>query len=358
MFYFFDDNISYSEESQNCIIFEEDQNNEIIYNFKTPVDLKENVFIQENQNQDNSSSLNNSYIALSLDKHDTNSETLKKSNNSSKGINQKDESNYNYMSLGEIREILQKYNFTELYNNIIGNENIKDAEYKLCNKKRKRDKDSFIFFKKEEPDKIKRGRKIESNNKKYNREEHSKYSEDNIIKKIKAKILLYPLMFLNNILAKNNTHKKKLYKLDYKYINQLKKEEDMKILKMRLKELYSLDISSKYNKEKDYNKNYIKSIEKNIKDYPTIMFAFNLRLEDWMELFFYKKNINEILAKDEEINNADEETIQIIQNSLIGVEDLLNTILKKEKNDKKYFSIFTLFLYNYKRWFYIKNARN
>ena len=165
-------------------------------------------------------------------------------------------------------------------------------------------------------------------------------------------------MFLNNILAKNNTHKKKLYKLDYKYINQLKKEEDMKIIKMRLKELYSLDISSKYNKEKDYNKNYIKSIEKNIKDYPTIMFAFNLRLEDWMELFFYKKNINEILAKDEEIYNADEETIQIIQNSLIGVEDLLNTILKKEKNDKQYFSIFTLFLYNYKRWFYIKNARN
>ena len=72
-----------------------------------------------------------------------------------------------------------------------------------------------------------------------------------------------------------------------------------------------------------------------------------------MELFSYKKNINEILKKYEEIHNVNDETIK---NNLIGVEELLKKIL--EKNDKHYFSIFTLFLYNYKRWFYIKNGRN
>ena len=46
-----------------------------------------------------------------------------------------------------------------------------------------------------------------------------------------------------------------------------------------------------------------------------------------MELFFIK-NLNKKLAKDEEIHNINEETIQ---NSLIGVEELLSTILKKEK---------------------------
>ena len=49
-------------------------------------------------------------------------------------------------------------------------------------------------------------------------------------------------MFLNSLLEKTNIYKERLYKLDYKYINQLKKEEDMNFLKMSLKELYSLDI--------------------------------------------------------------------------------------------------------------------
>ena len=44
-------------------------------------------------------------------------------------------------------------------------------------------------------------------------------------------------------------------------------------------------------------------------------------------------------------HNINEEAI--ISN-LIGVEELLKTILKSEKNDKHYFSIFILFLYNYK----------
>ena len=225
---------------------------------------------------------------------------------------------------------------------------------------RKRENISSVTFPKEKEeaakDKIKRGRKLKPDNKEHYRKEHNKNSEDNIIKKIKAKILLYPLMFLNSLLEKTNIYKERLYKLDYKYINQLKKEEDMNFLKMSLKELYSLDISPKYKKSKeskDYNKQNIESIIKKVKDYPTIMLAFNLSFGDWMELFSYKRNINDIIKKYEGIHNVNEE---IIEKSLIGANHLLNKILKN--NDERYFSIFTLFLYNYKRWFYIKNRRN
>ena len=48
--------------------------------------------------------------------------------------------------------------------------------------------------------------------------------------------------------------------------------------------------------------------------------------------------------------------IEKIEKSLLGVEDLLKKI--SEDNDEDYFSIFTFFLYNYERWFYIKKSRN
>ena len=82
------------------------------------------------------------------------------------------------------------------------------------------------------------------------------------------------------------------------------------------------------------------------------MFAFNLNLEDWMELFTYKKNINDIIEKYKGIDNVNRE---IIENNIIGVEELLTKI--DDNNDKNYFSIYTFLLYNYKRWFIIKKER-
>ena len=105
----------------------------------------------------------------------------------------------------------------------------------------------------------------------------------------------------------------------------------MNLLKMSLKELYSLDISPNFiNLKKDvYNKNNnIKSIinENNeIIDDPTIMFAFDLSFGDWMDLFCYKKDIDEIIKKYQKYEgNVNKETIK---NNLIDVEELLNKIL-------------------------------
>ena len=78
---------------------------------------------------------------------------------------------------------------------------------------------------------------------------HDKMSPDNIIKKVKSSIFNFICVFLNNIINLDesyNLYKIQLLKLDYKYINKLKKEQDIELLNMRLKDLLSKDISPKY----------------------------------------------------------------------------------------------------------------
>ena len=213
----------------------------------------------------------------------------------------------------------------------------------------------FILFKKEDEEKKKRGRKIETEN--IYRKEYNKYSENNIIIKIKSKLLLYALKFINNILQNNSNRifPYKLYKLNYQYTQRLKKKEDLNILRMSLKVIFSLDVSSKFIKKSNtFNKKTINKIikHKELKNYQTIMLVFNLSFREWINLFTHKKTVNE------RINNNDEgyqNIINEIEKNIIYVENLLKDI--SEENDEEYFSLFTLLLYNYEKWFLIKKER-
>ena len=196
----------------------------------------------------------------------------------------------------------------------------------------------------------KRGRKT---NKTKNVSIHDKMVPDNIIKKIKAKIFEYPIVFLNNILN-NNKEEDKLFKLDYKFINKLNREQDLKYLDMSLKELYSKEISPKYIKEKrqeDSNKIYISKILNNQKD-NTILFVFNMTFRDWLDLFTLKKSIHDIITKYDYL--AKDIDCERIQKSLYGVDNLLKNIME---DDEEYLSMFIFLLYNYERWFYKKSGR-
>ena len=275
------------------------------------------------------------------------------------------EYNYKCFTFKEIKDCFNNEKFKGIFEKFTKNKFIEEAEYKLCNRKKKRineyENKKFLLSNnniKGAEEKVKRGRKIkEENNNKY-KGEHNKYSEDNIIKKIKAKLFFYPLIFLNNIIDKSIYDKNRLYQIDYsKYIKKLNKGIDLKMLKMPLKDIYSLDVSTKYHCiGKQFNKNVINQIiEKKIKvkDYPTTIFALNLSFEKWLELFTHKKEIYDIIKDYESLENVN---IEKIEKSLLGVEDLLKKI--SEDNDEDYFSIFTFFLYNYERWFYIKKSRN
>ena len=208
--------------------------------------------------------------------------------------------------------------------------------------------------------KKKRGRKKENENKVYNI--HDKMCSDNIIKKVKSAIFNYILFFLNNILSSADEtcslYNIKLSRLNYKYVDELKKEKELEILNMTLKEIFSKDISPKIKKfNSNFNKQIIENIlnNKNKKVDNTVLFVFNMTLRNWLDIFTLKKSVIDIINeyKDKNYKDIDSEKIE---KSMVGVDKLLNEI--KEKNDEDYLPRFIFCLYNYERWFYLKKTRN
>ena len=244
---------------------------------------------------------------------------------------------------------------------------------------RKVEKDLSLLGKKRRKRKIKYNDIFESDKKPgrkklndYTKRRHSKNSNDNIIKKIKSKFLEYSLKFINKVLnsnlnIKNITYynyllrkKKKdedfeslIKSLDYKYVNRIKKDSELSLLKTSLKEVFSQDISSKYSRlSNDSNKTIIERIVIDEKDNDIIMFALNLTLREWIDVFLYKKELKDITK----INNLSEEKINQLSSLFDRVDNLLLDIYQKDCN-KNYLSHFISLMYNYERWFYIKKGR-
>ena len=278
-------------------------------------------------------------------------------------INNNVEDSYKLYSFDQIKQILEKNeNLADIITKLNKSKYIENEEKRISNKKIKIEG----FEKDEEADEnkiicegknnSKRGRKCKANN---NREEHKKTSSDNIIKKIKSKILNYLVDFMNNMIDKSKNDKIKFYKLNYKYINQINRNVDLQLLKMKVEELLSKEISPKFKNlnNSNYNKTLISNIKNNIKgddkDYNTLIFVLNLTFEEWFSLFIFKKNINEIIA--EKGINSNEINIEKIQNNLNGFEQLLR---KMAKENELYFSNFIFLLFNYGHWFFIKKGRS
>lgn len=263
-------------------------------------------------------------------------------------------------------EILPKMNLSEeIKNSFILDENLlklqnsmsKETFYSKKTRKRGLNK-SYKGIKK------KRGRK--KNNDPSN-SLHNKNSHDNIIKKIKSKILEHLLNFINDLL--NSLKEKKIInldniknekeiekekiikKIDYnKVVNDMKKKNNLAFLKMTLKELLSIKISSKYSTlSKDLNKSTINELFNREKENKIINFIFNMKLGDWIDIFTYKKEITEFGFIDNEI-------IKEIEINFKKVDKLLEEIYDLN-NENNYFSFFVCLLYNFERWFYVKKGR-
>ena len=197
---------------------------------------------------------------------------------------------------------------------------------------------------------------------------HNKDSADNIIKKIKSKIFKYLLMFINDLLnslkEKNKNkiivnkneklsekEKKIIKKIDYKTIvNDMKRKNNLAFLKMSLKEFLSNQISSKYSTlSKDLNKSTINEILNKEKENIIIKYIFNLTFGDWIDIYTYKKEITDF-------GNIDIESIKEIEKKFKKVESLLEEIYNLNYGNN-YFSFFISLLYNFERWFYVKQSR-
>ena len=252
-----------------------------------------------------------------------------------------------------------KNKISEYFKSINFNTGIEE-KLQLTRSKRKMDYFEYIDYIKDNKKKQKkRGRKIEILDRDNRDVIHDKMCTDNIIKKVKSAIFKYSLYFLNNILTSTDEtcslYHVKLARLNYKYVDQLKKKEEFEILNMNLKDIFSKDISPKVKKyNSNYNKQIIENILNNKKVNDTLLFVFNMTLRNWLDIFTLKKSVIEIIneCNDNNYNNIDSAKIE---KSLVGVDKLLNEI--KEKNGEDYLPHFILCLYNYERWFCLKRDR-
>jgi hypothetical protein len=261
----------------------------------------------------------------------------------------------------------------DIKNKILKDSNLNRIEREMSDKKlmgkKKRRKTGKIKFTEERENKIKGRKKAEDNSKR----RHDRNSGDNIIKKVKKQFYEYSLKFINNVLnsylAKKKIieymrtlgNNKKYYSneeldsiikaLDYKFIDNIKKEKELSLLNLPLKKIFSNKISPKYSTIKsDYNKNMIDLILNDERDNVNIMFAFNLTLGEWIDIFTYKRKL-------ESFEKLNEVNIKELEDKFVKVEQLINEIYQKNYN-KNYLTYFISYTFNYKRWFMMKKGRD
>ena len=280
----------------------------------------------------------------------------------------------------EIKNIL--YNESYLKNNVIemiekqliNKEDIKsndkeNREKQLFNKK----KEEFIDISK---NKFGKGRKAINDETIRN---HNKYSSDNVINKIKTILKKYIIIFINNIINDLYTPNKRnlilselkfpanktsdlIKDVDYKSTaNKKKKIENLVLLNYSLKHFLSFDLSGRYKSIAQKKKQFLKFNQKIITEYllkddnhrAIFNFVLNkLKLEDFLDIFIYKKELNDILS----FNELNSQEKVIIEKCFVRIEPYLKELL--DENDYIYLICFLILIYNYRRYFSIKAERN
>ena len=284
------------------------------------------------------------------------------------------------------------FNFEENINNIIRRMKLNEEEKKgilldedksseeidsiwmeLTNEKQRRRTEikekSFIREVKDIKTKFKQGRKKKDDNTKRKR---NKYSTYNIMKKIKNKIIHYLLLFINKlikslytkeqineILFELNLPQIKSYnkpiqvikKIEHKiYAKKTKKDENLKFLSSTIKAYLSNNISKKFigippnSNEIIISRLFQDEDKKDIFD-----FIFNeLHIEDWLNIFTYKKELEDYATIKNILNKKQ---IQVISNNFIRIDNLLLELINNyEDINYNYFHCFTILIYNFKEY--------
>jgi hypothetical protein len=260
----------------------------------------------------------------------------------------KNDDPYPFYSLDKIKEILiQSGEFDiELINKIIKNESILELE-KYMNSIKKKTKNNCASNQKDNCLKKKRDRKTYK---------IGDVWTHNMIRKIKFKLVDYCFKLINKMIYKNEEEGIKFLRMCPEIIFCSNSEKNLDLCEKPLKDLFSFDISIKYKSiSKDYNAKLINQIVEHkieFEDYDTIMFLFKITLNDWIDLFTFKKDLFTLVKE----YNAVNVNYTKIRNNYIGVNDLLNN-LSKINESNEYFSLFLLCVFNLQRWFYIKKMK-
>ena len=203
---------------------------------------------------------------------------------------------------------------------------------------------------------------------------HNKYSSDNITNKIRIILKKFLIKFVNNIINSIyvKTKKEKILNIIYDTIskkesnnlikdikhditfNIKKKEKNLELLDITIKKFLSHPISKKASIEKsNFNELIIEELLKDEENKDIFNFIFNkITIGNWLDIFIFKKEFNEDFDDFNSLNNIKQ---QVIMNNLIRIDSILLSIYD---NDKIYFYCFLLLIYNYRRFFMLKDGRN
>ena len=202
-----------------------------------------------------------------------------------------------------------------------------------------------------------------------------KSKSDNIIKKIKNRIIDFLLSFvnklinslyskdkINQILSKLNLpliksqNEDVLKKIDHKIVaNHTNKSYNLKFLSFKLKDLLSKMNSERYSIPDNYNELIISELLKDDENKDIFNFVFNeIDIEAWLQIFTYQKEL-ECYMKNSLAN--EEHEIKLKEN-MIRIDEYLMKYLNSEKDDKIYYHCFLLLLYNFRIYLSNKKGRN
>ena len=258
-------------------------------------------------------------------------------------------------------------------------DNKKDMQL-LKKKQRRRTKKEVDEEKKLKLNEIKKkkaiGRKRNGFGLAFNSNEHTKYSDDNIIKKINSYFLESARNWLNNsfIDEKGNFQTPKIRKKLKKslflkispklFTTNLKRETAILIMNAKFKNIFFNQLSNKYKKAKQ-NQN-IKLIEEiyNQNNQPFVIFILELTFLEVFSLFNGQNKGEEIRNFFLENSNFDKNLIEKFLNSFNKIDTFLNKIKMNEEKQKQkeemiqeYVQRISLLCLNYKEWFITKYNR-
>jgi len=172
---------------------------------------------------------------------------------------------------------------------------------------------------------------------------HDKYTNDNLIKKIKNLILKNLFDFINNKIYNSNigngNSEKRLFSLKAQKIDTYNLYFDF--MNKNLKDIFSQEISEKCsNHPKDHNKNIIDSLinDKDEKNYFTKLFG--LTFDDCLKNFRGDKDIKELegfkdfsFVKEQLLIENGEEYVNCLEEKMKNLEELICKKVKKDGKD-------------------------